>query len=89
MTSISHEPTRAAQDRRVWELILVPEMWAFLAIIVIWLSVVFAAIVGPDIVSDSVDGSHATVPSAVVMAMFAFFATWVIARYGFRRERRD
>jgi hypothetical protein len=89
MTTISHEPSRVVHEKRDWvPQLLVPEMWASLAIIVIWLAVLFDAVFGPDIVADTYLGDHTTVPSAVVLALFAFFATWVIARNGFRRERK-
>jgi len=68
-------------------LLLVPEMWASLTIIVMWLAVLLDAIYGPDIVSNGVAGDSATVPSAVVVALFAFLGTWVVARYGFRHDR--
>jgi hypothetical protein len=89
MSTISHEPLGALQEKRDWLLqLLVPEMWASLAIIVIWLSVLFDAVFGPDIVNHSAGGDSSTVPSAVAVALFASLATWVVARYGFRRERK-
>lgn len=85
MTSIPHE-----QPSRAWTLrLLVPEMWASLAIIVMWLAVLFDAIFGPNIVNNSAGGDSSSVPSAVVVAIFAFLGTWVVARYGFRRDRKD
>ena len=90
MTSISHEP---AKDTQRWSLrLLVPEMWASLAIIVMWLAVLFATIYGPDIVSANgvADiGERTIVPSAVVLAPFAFLGTWVVAKYGFGRARKE
>ena len=89
MTSVPHGPSRIASEKRLPQL-LVTEMWASLAIIVIWLSVLADAIFGPDIVSNSGVGDvgeRTTVPSAVVVSLFAFLATWVVARYGFRHER--
>jgi hypothetical protein len=87
MTTIPHEPSRAVQEKpRLSTLLLVPEMWASLTIIVMWLAVLFDAIYGPDIVSHGVAGDSAIVPSAVVVALFAFLGTWVVARYGFRRD---
>jgi hypothetical protein len=87
MTTISHEPSGIARETPRWSLqLLVPEMWASLTIIVMWLSVLFDAVYGPDIVSTDVAGNHTTVPSAVVVALFAFLGTWVVARYGFRRR---
>ena len=91
MTSISHEPSRIVPESRLSQL-LVPEMWASLAIIVIWLSVLADAIFGPDIVANNgvADiGERTTVPSAVVVSLFAFLATWVVAKYGFRHERKN
>ena len=88
MTTVSHEPTRAEQTQRPWSQVLVPEMWASLTIIVMWLSVLFDAVFGPDIVTHGVSGDSATVPSAVVVALFAFLATWVVAKYGFSQERK-
>jgi hypothetical protein len=90
MTTVPHEPSPVVREQPSWALqIRVPEMWASLAIVVIWLSVLVDAIFGPAIVSNSYLGDHTTVPSAVVVALFAFLATWVVAKYGFRQERRS
>jgi hypothetical protein len=69
----------------------VPEIWASLAIIVMWLAVLFTAVWGPDIVSTSggPTGSSSTVPSGVAVALFAFLGTWVVAKYGFRQRRKE
>jgi hypothetical protein len=51
--------------------------------------VVFEAIYGPNIETSSAGGTDtAVIPSAVIVSVFAFLATWVVAKYGFR-ERRD
>ncbi|HZO62162.1 MAG TPA: hypothetical protein VFB35_04210 [Gaiellaceae bacterium] len=89
MTTVPHEPLRTVPQKRPWSSLLVPELPAALAIAVIWLAVLFTAIFGPDIVNTSAGGDSSTVPSAVVVALFAFFATWVVARYGLRRDRAD
>lgn len=89
MTTVSHEPTRVVEEKRGWSEFLVREMWASLAIAVIWLSVLFDAIYGPDIVNRSAGGDSSTVPSAVAVALFAFLATWVVAKYGYPRERKE
>ena len=87
MATISHEPSQAAPDGRRWPVFLVRETWVSLAISVIWLSVLFDAVYGPDIVTRSAGGDSSVVPSAVVVSVFAFLATWVVARYGFRDKR--
>ena len=63
------------------------EMWAALAIVVMSLRVLFDAIYGPNIVNTSPGGDASSVPSAVAVALFAFLATWVVARYGFREPK--
>ena len=85
MTVVSHEPVRA-EARKAWTEILVPELWASLAIVVIWLSVLFTGIYGPDIQTSGVAGDHSTVPSVVVVSLFAFLATWAISAFAFRRK---
>jgi hypothetical protein len=88
MSTISHGPT-GLQGRRWVSEFLVPEMWASLTIVVMWLAVLFDAVFGPDIVTSSAGGDHSTVPSAVAVALFAFLATWVVAKYGFRQRRKE
>ena len=86
MSTIPHEPSGVVQQKNRWSLqLLVPEMWAALAIVVMWLAVLFSAVFGPNIVNTSAGGDTSSVPSAVVVALFAFLATWVVARYGFRQ----
>jgi hypothetical protein len=90
MTMVSQEPSRVVEEKRRWSSeFLVRDMWASLAIAVIWISVLFDAIYGPDIVTRSAGGDFSTVPSAVAVALFAFLATWVVAKYGYSRERKE
>ncbi|HEX3331871.1 MAG TPA: hypothetical protein VHS27_18250 [Gaiellales bacterium] len=53
----------------------------------IWLTVLVDAIYGPNIVTSSAGGDQSTIPSAVIVSIFAFFATWVVARNGLRGEK--
>lgn len=87
MSTIAHEPARTAPERRHWAAqILVRELWASLAISVMWLAVLFAAVFAPDIVSSSSDGNATRIPSAVAVALFAAIGTRVVAKYGFTRR---
>jgi uncharacterized membrane protein (DUF485 family) len=87
MATIPHEPSRI--ERPSWSMqLLVPELWTTLAIVVIWLSVLFAAVYGPNLENTTAGGDHSSVPSAIPMALFAFLATWVVARYGYGHNRR-
>jgi hypothetical protein len=86
MTTISHEPSKIAQEKPLWTQLLVVETWASLAIGVMWLAVLFDAIYGPNIVTSTPGGTSSSCPSAVAVALFAFLSTWVVARYAFRRN---
>jgi hypothetical protein len=89
MTTISHEPSKIIGERLRWMQFLVAETWASLAIVVMWLAVLFDAIFGPNIVSSTPGGTSSSVPSAVAVALFAFLGTWVLARYAFGRKREN
>ena len=90
MTTISQEPTSPTVERRRRESsVLGREMWAALAIAVIWIAVLFTSVYGADIVTVNAGASNSTVPSVVVVALFASPATWAIAKYGFGRRGND
>ena len=85
MTTLTPEaPARQAEKQRWYSRVLVREAWASLAISVMWLAVLFDAIFGPDFVSSDSSGNSTTIPSAIVVALFAYLGTRVVARYGFR-----
>ena len=90
MSSISHRPIEALDVKQPRSLAVLPrELWASLAIVSMWLAVLFTAIFGGDIVNGNAAGDRSTVPSAVAVALFAFLASWGVARYGFRRSPHD
>ena len=76
---------RSVDSRFAW--LQITEMWASLAISVIWLAVLFDAIFGPNIVSTTPGGTSLSVPSAVAVALFATIATWAVAKYGLRHSK--
>jgi hypothetical protein len=83
VSTLSSDP-HAVPERRGWTVrLLVPEMWAALSIAVMWLAVLFDAIFGPDFVSTANDGNSTTIPSAILLAVFAYLGTRVVAKYGF------
>jgi hypothetical protein len=89
MSTMSHEPSRIAPQRRGSREFVVPEMWASLTIVVMWLAVLFDAIFGPNIYAHGAGGDSSIIPSAVVLALFAFLATWVVSKHGFRRDQNE
>jgi hypothetical protein len=88
MATLSHDASRGREERPSMSLRpVVAEVAASLAIGVMWLAVLFDALFGPDIVTTSGAGTNSsTVPSAVAVALFAFLATWALARYAFRQN---
>ena len=83
--TVSQESSPAtAGRRRPLPQVLTDEMWASLAITVMWLAVLLDALFGPDVVIINASGT-VTVPSAVIVALFAYLGTRIVARYGFRR----
>jgi hypothetical protein len=91
MSALSHEPSPVVHERPRWwsSLRLVPEMWASLAITAMWVAVFITAIWGPNATFNSNDGSSSSIPTAVFVTVFAFFGSWVVAKYGFRQQRKD
>jgi len=82
MTTISHEPSARVQ-RPTW--LYMRDVWASIAISVMWLAVLVDSLWGPDIKAFDVSGSSTTLPSGVVLGLFATIGTWVVAKYGFTR----
>jgi hypothetical protein len=87
MTTIPHERPAAVARKSAW--LEARDLYAALAIISIWLAVLFVGVFGGDFVSVSNGGSTTTIPSGIGVAFFALFATMSVAKYGFRRNTRD
>jgi hypothetical protein len=62
------------------------EMWASLAIGVMWLAVALCAVFGPDFVSTTPGGSTTTIPSGIAVGLFAVIGTSIVAKRGFERR---
>ena len=85
MTTMPHERSSLVR-RSVW--LDARDLWATVAIVVIWLAVLFVGVFGPDFVT--ADGATTTrIPSAIGVAFFALFATMSVAKYGFSKRTRD
>jgi hypothetical protein len=92
MSTMSHPTREISSDTRRWTDVIVRETWASLAILAMWVAVAFAAVWGPDFVSSSGAGTTSTtIPSGVIIAMFATIGTWFVAKHGLARrtERTD
>jgi hypothetical protein len=81
MAVLPHD--RPGEPRRV----VIPgvrEMWASFAIMTMWIAVTVAAVWGPDIVATDAGGDRSTLPSAVIVAVFAWLGTWMVAKHALR-----
>jgi hypothetical protein len=79
MATLSHEPSSAVGERPNMSLRpVLAEVAASIAIGVMWLAVLFDALFGPDIVTSNGAGTNTS----------AFLASWVVARYAFRRDSK-
>jgi hypothetical protein len=83
VSSVSPEPSTVVR-RPAW--IDARDMWASLTIVAIWLAVAVSAAFGPDFQSFDVAGNRTTIPSVIVVALFAMFATMSVAKHGFDRK---
>ena len=92
MSTVSQPSSAIPKSRRLPPDLLVRNMWAGLGIIVMWLAVLLDALIGPDMHFVSSNGggsSNTTIPSAVVVALFAWLATRAVAKYGFYSGEHD
>jgi hypothetical protein len=79
MTTIPHQPTSLVR-KSVW--FDARDLWATLAIVVIWLAVLFVGVFGPDFVARSNDGNATVIPSGIGVAVLR------LVRNDVRREVR-
>lgn len=88
MATVSHGSPPYSQERPAWlEILKGVDVWASLAITVMWLAVLFDSIFGPDFVTTSTSGDTTRIPSGIVIALFAFLGSSAVARYAFRDRR--
>jgi uncharacterized membrane protein len=85
MTTISHEPSTVR--RAAW--LEYRDLWASLAISAMWLTVTVVSLWGPDVHAYDVSGSNSTIPSGVILGLFATIGSWAVAKYGFSRTSND
>ena len=89
MATFSDNPAQPEHDRVQWSRLAIRETWGSLAIMTMWIAVSVDAIWGTDIVTSTPGGSTTSVPSAVVVALFAFLGSWIVARYCLASERKS
>jgi hypothetical protein len=87
MTSTTALRSREPVSRGGPSWLYVREIWAAVAIAVMWLAVLFVGVYGGDAVFTNADGSSTRLPSSVFVALFAFLATAAVGRRAFGSTR--
>ena len=88
MTVMTHEASTDAPVRQgIAARLLVPGFWGALSIVTMWLAVLFDGIFGGDMIFASSTNGTTTMPSAVVVALFAVIGTSVVAKHAFGRKQ--
>ena len=81
MSTVSHHPAGSMEYGSGTSMLLLRDMWASLAISAMWIAVAVSAVWGPNLVSSNGAGTQAvTVPSAIVVALFAFLGSWALLK---------
>jgi hypothetical protein len=90
ITPITQEPpTDAVERRSETGVFYTREMWASLAISMMWVAVALASIFGPNFVSTTPGGDSTTIPSGIAVGLFASIASWLVAKHGFGHRDPD
>jgi hypothetical protein len=89
MSTISHQPTSVTPESQRWSRFLITEVWASLAITMMWVAVAVSAVWGPNLVASSNDGNSTTIPSGIIVALFAWLGSWAVAKHAFTRREED
>ena len=92
MTTMTHRPSTDAPagDTRgsggVADRLFVPAFWGTLAIVAMWLAVLFDGVFGGDMVFSDPTNGTTTIPSSVLVALFAVIGTASVAKRVFPRK---
>jgi hypothetical protein len=87
MTTTMHDQSSVQSPRESWaSRILVREMWATVAIVAMWVAVLFVGVYGGEATFHNVDSSYNSIPSGVFVALFAAVGTGSVAKRVFGRK---
>ena len=87
MTTTMQDQPSVRSHRGGWaSRVIVRELWATVAIVAMWVAVLFVGVFGSDMTFHSVDSSFTTIPSGVGVALFAAIGTVSVAKRVFGRK---
>jgi len=90
MATMTHGPSTDAPagDSRasggIAERLFVPAFWGTVAIVAMWLAVLFDGVFGSDMVFSHPSNGTTSIPSVVLVALFAVIGTASVAKRAFR-----
>ena len=85
-TAMKDQPSVRSPREGLASRVLLPEMWATVAIVAMWMAVLFVGVYGGDVTFHNVDSSSSTIPSVVFVALFAAIGTGSVAKRVFGRK---
>ncbi len=86
-TVMTHEPSTSEPARQgIAARLLVPGFWGALSIVSMWLAVLFVGIFGGDMTFANSGSGVTSIPSSVMLALFAVIGTSAVARHVFGRR---
>lgn len=81
MTKTMQGESLEESSREGWtSRVLVPQMWGTVAIVAMWVAVLFVGVYGGDMNFHGADSSWSTIPSVVLVALFAAIGTGSVAK---------
>jgi hypothetical protein len=87
MTTTMQDQPSVRSPREGWaSRVLVREIWATVAIVSMWVAVLFVGVFGGDMTFHGADSSFTTMPSGVAVALFAAIGTGSVAKRVFGRK---
>jgi hypothetical protein len=89
MAAMTREPfTDVPTGRGIASRLLVPGFWATVSIVAMWLAVLFDGVFGSDMTFSNPPNSS-TIPTVVLVALFAVIGTVAVAKRVFGRRATD
>ena len=89
MSVMTHEPSTEKPAREgIAARLLVPGVWGTVSIVAMWLAVLFDGVFGSDMVFTN-PPQVTTIPTVIVVALFAVIGTTVVGRRAFGRRELD
>ena len=85
-TTMQGQPSVRSPSEGWASRVLVREIWATVAIVSMWVAVLFVGVFGGDMTFHGADSSFTTMPSVVAVALFAAIGTGSVAKRVFGRK---